>query len=69
MLTAHAPDLLASLRPPATEAQIDAAESKLGVQSPAEIRRAYSRHDARSHGVTESWGQVSHFPKHVTVQP
>jgi cell wall assembly regulator SMI1 len=45
MLTEHAPDLLASLRLPATEAQIDAAESKLGVQFPAEIRRAYLRHN------------------------
>jgi cell wall assembly regulator SMI1 len=42
MLKTHAPALLASLRPPATEAQIAAAESKLGVQFPAEIRRAYS---------------------------
>lgn len=49
MLKTHAPALLASLRPPATEAQIAAAESKLGVQFPAEIRRAYSRHDGSDH--------------------
>jgi cell wall assembly regulator SMI1 len=40
MLIAHAPNLLGTLRPPATEAQIALAESELGVQLPEDIRRA-----------------------------
>jgi cell wall assembly regulator SMI1 len=49
MLLVHAPALLASLRPPATQAQITLAESKLGVEFPAQIRQAYLRHDGSSH--------------------
>jgi cell wall assembly regulator SMI1 len=57
MLGAHAPDLLASLRPPANEAQIAATEAKLGVTFPAEVRCAYLRHDGSTHqdGTQQGW--------------
>lgn len=49
MLLVQAPSLLATFRPPATEAQIAEAESAMGVQFPAEIRCAYLRHDGSNH--------------------
>jgi cell wall assembly regulator SMI1 len=57
MLIAHAPNLLGTLRPPATEAQIALAESELGVQLPEDIRRAYLRHDGSNHreGTQDGW--------------
>jgi cell wall assembly regulator SMI1 len=61
MLLAEAPALLATLRPPATEGQIAAAESSLSVQFPAEIRQAYLRHDGSNHreGTQDGWLFVS----------
>lgn len=44
-LVQHAPELHAALRPPATEAQILAAEQALGLTFPADLRAAYLRHD------------------------
>jgi cell wall assembly regulator SMI1 len=57
MLQVRAPALLASLRPPATEAQIALAESQLGVKLPAQVRRAYLRHNGSSHsdGTNDGW--------------
>jgi cell wall assembly regulator SMI1 len=57
MLQVHAPALLASLNPPATEVQIALAESKLGVELPAQVRRAYLRHNGSSHsdGTNDGW--------------
>ena len=49
MLLEHAPTLLATLLPPATEAQIALAELNLGVQFPEEIRRVYLRQDGSNH--------------------
>jgi cell wall assembly regulator SMI1 len=50
MLLAHAPQLLATLEPPASEAQIDDAEAAMGVRLPDEVRQAYLRHDGTLHG-------------------
>lgn len=57
MLQAHAPDLLATFRPPATAAQIAEAEAAMGVQFPEEIRHAYLRHDGAEHrdGTQDGW--------------
>lgn len=44
-LARHVPELSAALRPPATEAQVLAAEQTLGLAFPADLRDAYLRHD------------------------
>jgi cell wall assembly regulator SMI1 len=45
LLVVHAPTLLASLRPPATQSAINFAQTMLGVKFPEEIRSAYLCHD------------------------
>jgi cell wall assembly regulator SMI1 len=50
MLSVHAPQLLATLEPPASEAQIAEAEAAMGVRLPDEVRHAYLRHDGTLHG-------------------
>lgn len=45
MLRVHAPALLGSLCPPATETEIVEAESAMGVRFPEEVRQAYLRHN------------------------
>lgn len=44
----RAPELLAGLRPPATEEQLEAAEAELGFCLPRELRYAYLRHDGQT---------------------
>lgn len=41
----HAPELSASLRPPATEQQLEDAQSAFGIDLPEEVWAAYRRHD------------------------
>ena len=45
MLAQHAPELLASLRPPATAEQIEHAQASMGLQLPQDVREAYLRHN------------------------
>ncbi len=45
MLAQHAPELLSSLRPPATAEQIKAAQVSMGLQLPQDVREAYLRHN------------------------
>lgn len=45
MLARQAPALLASLRPPALQKEIAAAEAAMGLQLPEDVRDAYLRHD------------------------
>lgn len=52
MLEKHAPDLLLSFRPSATPAQIETIEHLLGIALPADVRRAYLRHDGC---LTDNW--------------
>ena len=64
MLLEHAPTLIATLLPPATEAQIALAELNLGVQFPEEIRRVYLRQDGSNcpvpsdHVPSRSWAYI-----------
>jgi hypothetical protein len=51
---ANAPGLASRLRPPATDAEIAAAEDRLGVRFPSSVRESYAVHD----GETCSWGGV-----------
>jgi cell wall assembly regulator SMI1 len=46
-LTAHAPDVLESLRPGATEEAIRAAEEEMGVTLPDDVRSCYRIHDGQ----------------------
>jgi cell wall assembly regulator SMI1 len=51
------PDMKAALRPPATQSQLEAAESHFGVRLPDDIRHAYLRHD----GCVGSGGKSNHL--------
>ena len=50
-IDAHAPAFASTLRPPASAAEIDAAEAQLDVTLPPSVRRSYRIHD----GDTCSW--------------
>jgi cell wall assembly regulator SMI1 len=45
LLEVHAPDLLQALRPPASDKEIEQAESVLGIKFPSEVLAAYLMHD------------------------
>jgi cell wall assembly regulator SMI1 len=46
-LAEHAPEVLASLRPPATNEQVRAAEEAMGVHFPADVKACYRIHDGQ----------------------
>jgi cell wall assembly regulator SMI1 len=48
VLARHEPSIYASLRPPASLEQIEAAESAMGLRFPVDIRTAYLHHDGAS---------------------
>jgi cell wall assembly regulator SMI1 len=60
VLEKHAPLVFATLRPPATEAQVAEAEALLELQFPAEIRAAYLRHDGQVEG--NEWTNLNSPP-------
>jgi cell wall assembly regulator SMI1 len=47
-LKVHAPDVLASLRPGATQARLREVEDTIGAALPEEVRRAYGFHDGQA---------------------
>src|SRR5262245_24778912 len=49
-LRAHAPEVLQSLRPGASEAQLRAAEQAMGVTLPDDVRACYAVHDGQGTG-------------------
>jgi cell wall assembly regulator SMI1 len=49
-LAAHAPAVLADLRPPATQQQLRAAERAMNLTLPADVRAAYLIHDGQATG-------------------
>ena len=46
-LAAHAPDVLASLGPPATESQFQAAEQTIGAELPEDVKACYRVHNGQ----------------------
>jgi cell wall assembly regulator SMI1 len=50
-LSDNAPDVLANLRPGATEEQIRAAEAEMGVSLPDDVKASYRIHDGQDLGV------------------
>ena len=48
-MQAHAKGMMAHLRPPASEAQIAAAEDELGIDFPEDLRAAYRWHDGQTY--------------------
>jgi cell wall assembly regulator SMI1 len=59
-LAANASEVLASLAPPATDAQLHAADSAMGVELPAEVRACYRIHNGQRPVLTP---RPSHPPR------